>query len=284
MEKPKRVKLRILTPTTVGSGEVMSAYTDYFILNGQAVYVDHQKVRERLRQLLPKEPAIISEYMAEVTGKMNAAGNRSEARLGNFLEQRLELPLTDFPEKYAFAGKKLDDEKVQIYRTVRNADQAYLPGSTIKGALVTTILYDWLMDAPNGQVALSNIAHDIESTYLAQGPALAVLDQMFLEERKRFKNETEKRLIEDWKRAVRDLDRRMDQQFEKLFGRISQEKPMNFSALCVGDSSLFTPNDLIVQMVKRFSFRDSSFGIPQLRECLKALSVGDITLQVKQLN
>ena len=93
-----------------------------------------------------KSPELIDFYVeGMIRGKSNMTNTFD---LKNFIFNRLKLTLQQ-AALYSIEAKNVSGKK-EFYTVVKNAGQSpYIPGSTLKGAIKTTLLYDWLIDAEN---------------------------------------------------------------------------------------------------------------------------------------
>lgn len=145
MEKTCPLQLTTLTPVCIGTGNKLSPYADYVIdENQKKIYYINQ---ELVKAKLAKSPNLIDEYVAGVANGMD--NNRSTFNLNNFLKTRLSI---DVRREHRL---QLDCEATgskELYTIVKNAGlQPYIPGSTIKGAVKTAFLYDWLVNQEEGK-------------------------------------------------------------------------------------------------------------------------------------
>ncbi len=142
------LQLTALTPVCIGTGNKLSPYADYVIdeQHRKIYYIDQELVKNKLAD----KPNLIDEYVAGVADGMD--NNRSKFNLKNFLKSRLDI---DIHKEHRL---QLDCEATgskELYTIVKNAGlQPYIPGSTLKGAVKTAILYDWLVNESEGKKAV----------------------------------------------------------------------------------------------------------------------------------
>lgn len=145
MKQTYQIQLTTLTPVCIGTGNKLSPYADYVIdeQHKKIYYIDQELVKNKLAN----KPNLIDEYVAGVANGMD--NNRSRFNLNNFLKNRLDI---DAHKEHRL---QLDCEATgskELYTIVKNAGlQPYIPGSTIKGAVKTALLYDWLVNDAEGQ-------------------------------------------------------------------------------------------------------------------------------------
>ncbi|MFA5555365.1 MAG: type III-A CRISPR-associated RAMP protein Csm5 [Phycisphaerae bacterium] len=139
-----KIKATVVTPISIGDGSQYSPYKDYFIYKGRVYYVDEQKIGE----LLAKDHQLMTEY---VEGVANMEGNRSRFDLKDFIQNRLQMDAEFLNRKELdFYGNALS--KLPINGFVKNPNgYPYIPGSSIKGAIKTALIYTDLEKASAGE-------------------------------------------------------------------------------------------------------------------------------------
>jgi CRISPR-associated RAMP protein, csm5 family len=140
MKSQYRIKLTTLTPVCIGDGKTINPVTDYISDRNKVHYLNKQNIAERLAG----DDEMMDRYMSEIISNMN--NNRTEFDLKNFLEKVLKLSLQDYA-LYSIEGKNTKELNTIIKNPDRNP---YIPGSTLKGAIKTAFLYEWLLDKNNG--------------------------------------------------------------------------------------------------------------------------------------
>ena len=158
MKSQYRIKLTTLTPVCIGDGNKINSITDCIYDRNRVYYLNKQKIAERLAG----DDEMMDRYMSEIISNMN--NNRTEFDLKNFLEKVLKLSLQDYAlysvegksqtnisrSPYISGGKSQKQKKNEINTIIKNPDRSpYIPGSTLKGAIKTAFLYEWLLDKNN---------------------------------------------------------------------------------------------------------------------------------------
>ena len=135
-------RITTLTPVSIGDGNTLSAFADYVLEKGKIHYINQQIIRDKMG----KNPELIDFYVeGMIRGKSNTTNTFD---LKNFIFNRLKLTLQQ-AASHSIEAKNVSGKK-EFYTVVKNAGQSpYIPGSTLKGAIKTTLLYDWLIDAKN---------------------------------------------------------------------------------------------------------------------------------------
>lgn len=142
------LKLTTVTPVSIGGdqGLKLSPYSDYiFDDNGDSIrYVKTALIEKRIRDILAKDKKsnILDKY---VSGVAQMENNRYPFVLKDFIKNDLGLDIihTTYPS-ISLIGFE-DDKKREIAVIVKNNQQPYIPGSSLKGAIRTAILYNWIV-------------------------------------------------------------------------------------------------------------------------------------------
>ena len=160
MKSQYRIKLTTLTPVCIGDGKTINPVTDYIYdrNRNQIHYLNKEKIAERLAG----DDEMMDRYMSGIVSNMN--NNRTEFDLKYFLEKALRLSQYDYTlysverksqaniskSPYISGGKSQKQKKNEINTIIKNPDRSpYIPGSTLKGAIKTAFLYEWLLDKNN---------------------------------------------------------------------------------------------------------------------------------------
>lgn len=167
--------LETLTPLHIGSGGTLSPYGDYiYDAKTHSVYlIDQQKLF-----------TVINEYgdslMDEFVQKVGASSQHNQYTLKKFLED-YQIDFQSVSKAKIPARNALKSE--QISELIKSGTRPYIPGSSIKGAVRTALLYahrkedgysieDALIDtrkkeaknrkpSPNGEDLFGNIQNDV---------------------------------------------------------------------------------------------------------------------------
>jgi len=124
------MKIKLLSPIHIGAGEekTLSPYADYIYQGGYVYYIDHNKLENWI--LSQKNPAQIMDDLID--------GIKERKGLKEFFD-KYNLSVEDYAtHRTTILG---DPKKEKIKRIVTNAGLPYIPGSSIKGAIRTAILW-----------------------------------------------------------------------------------------------------------------------------------------------
>ncbi len=152
-----QLNIRTLTPLHIGAdkGKTLSPYADYvFSPDGKYLhYLNHKKVEEAVLRA-----NALDEYVRLIQSIDN---KRSDLDLRRFLTERLKCRLDEITTVRVPCKGLKADSKINITPAVKNAGKPYLPGSSLKGALRTAILYDWLVNTKAGEPELKKSHEEI---------------------------------------------------------------------------------------------------------------------------
>lgn len=154
-----KFKLKVLTPTFIGSGETLSPILDFVFERNQITLIDHDKLQDWLYK--SKERDI---YIKDLT-KLAQEGKGNIGRF--FIDYKLKLD--DFKKisyKLAFSTEGRNDlSKIlrRINLPILSGSGAYIPGSTIKGLLRSAFIFKFIND--NGGQEKVNISKNILDNY-----------------------------------------------------------------------------------------------------------------------
>lgn len=218
-----KLQLKTITPISIGSdkGDALSPYADYVFSNNgkQLHYLDLRKIENAVHDANAHDANAIDEYVASIYRSMD--NNRSEFDLEHFLTGRLKKNVSDFTLRTVPQYGLTAGQRVPISPIVKNAGQPYLPGSSIKGALRTAILYDWLVNTKDGGPELEQIGKLVEQ----------------LDDKRKTINDLRKgprRFEQDTKRQIKELDK----EAKRLENRIFDEEKL-FGSLKTGPDAQF---------------------------------------------
>jgi CRISPR-associated protein Csm5 len=155
-----QLNIRTLTPLHIGDdkGKTLSPYADY-VFSPDGRYLHYLNLK-KIEQAVMRAGAL-EEYVGLIQSMDN---NRSDLDLRRFLTERLKCPLDEVTAiRVPCKGLKAD-RKIPIIPIVKNAGNPYLPGSSLKGALRTAILYDWLVCTKAGEPEIKAFYQELSTS------------------------------------------------------------------------------------------------------------------------
>ncbi|MFW6025302.1 MAG: type III-A CRISPR-associated RAMP protein Csm5 [Candidatus Woesearchaeota archaeon] len=134
-------KIKTITPVHIGNGETLSPYGDYIKDKDYIYIIDYSKLENYLRDNNESEE-MIDEFV-EIISKQ-AAGNKSDRyTIKNFFENN-QLNFKEFSSAQIKLLGKINNE--EIHQTIKTGNRPIIPGSSIKGAIRTALLYNHLQE------------------------------------------------------------------------------------------------------------------------------------------
>ena len=153
MTEQTTLKITTVTPVTIGAGIDLSPYSDYIINNGQVCFIDKMK----LQKIIATNNRWLDLYVQGVAMQMD--NNRSEFDIKSFLlnnsivKEIDEVILSRCPLITGTPQSKLPIKGVIKSPLL----EPYFPGSTIKGAFKTILMYHWLKTNRDGDRMIEEV-------------------------------------------------------------------------------------------------------------------------------
>lgn len=160
----RQLRLTTLSPLAISTGEKLSPYSDFVEDNNRLYLIDTRRVEAALAD----KPALLDDYVAGVTAGMDS--NRSNFNLKTFLTNRLKLTINDVSRRnYPLGNRAAGGVQQQLYTIMKTPlGLPYVPGSSLKGAIKTALLYDWLTKQPAGKQWLTDFLRDMGDKWKRQ--------------------------------------------------------------------------------------------------------------------
>lgn len=213
-----RLSMRTITPVSIGSdkGDQLSPYADYiFSEDGKQLHYLNLRAIERAFEA-PGMQQQLDEYVHGIRTGMD--NNRSDFDLRRFVTGSLKQDLGAVTRRMvAQYGLKPGDRR-NVMAAIKNAGQLYVPGSSIKGALRTAMLYDWLVNTKAGEPELKRCAFLI-GQYAEKKNEQATL-------RKRSNDPDARRRARDMQKELQRLEDDIFNE-DKLFGKLNDRNNPN---------------------------------------------------------
>ncbi|NTW63608.1 MAG: type III-A CRISPR-associated RAMP protein Csm5, partial [Chlorobiaceae bacterium] len=145
-----KVRLTTLSPLFIGAGEehTLSPYSDYVQRGDSLIYIDTDKLQEAMQG----NKALVDAF---VNGIRQFDNNRSTFELETFITETLGRKVDDFAARQVRIEG--DINKAHLRRFVATAGKPFIPGSSLKGAIRTATLVDWLLNRKDGEPELGRI-------------------------------------------------------------------------------------------------------------------------------
>lgn len=162
MSEKVKLKITTLTPVTIGSGAELSPYSDYIIDKNEVCFVDKKKMQDKILQ---KGDQYLERFIQGIATGMD--NNRSNFDLKSFLTNHKIVG--DISEVIAFRCPFVgnQDSKLPVKGLIKSPlQEPYFPGSTIKGALKTVLMYNWLKTNRNADETIKRVITGGNFNYL----------------------------------------------------------------------------------------------------------------------
>lgn len=223
-----KIDIEVQTPVAINSGEKLSPLSDFLIIEDELYYIDHNKFEAKLTEL-----DVVDDYMMAIS----KVTNKSKQYFLNGFLKRHDIDVEDVT-KFSVPYNS-DSNPVELSEIIKSAGRPYIPGSTIKGAIRTAIIYDWLINCEEGKGAVDKIFN-----ILTQNDNRKANESI----KDIYKKDIEKPLFGDMK---------------------SKTEPMELSMFQVSDSNLLSKEAIEVYDLERVNIRNGESGIHQLNESIK---------------
>lgn len=143
------VKLTTLSPLFIGSGKTLSPYSDFIQEKNTLIYLD----KKEIERVISGNPELIDAYVTEI--RKNMENTTANVSLKNFITTRLKLSLESVTkQKIPLVGTI---GRQQLRQFISTAGRPFIPGSSIKGAFKTAVLFDWLVSDKEGKSVLEEL-------------------------------------------------------------------------------------------------------------------------------
>lgn len=144
------IKLTTLSPLHIGAGDeyILSPYSDYVQRGDSLIYIDTKKLQKAIQD----DKALVDAF---VNGIRQFENNRSTFVLEDFISSQLGMEIDDFAAHVVKIEG--DCKKAHIHRFISTAGKPFIPGSSLKGAIRTAVLVDWLLNRKDGETELDKI-------------------------------------------------------------------------------------------------------------------------------
>ncbi len=148
MSSSFRVKLKVLSPIHIGSGETLTRLDYYFDNTGKFCRVNLDS--------LFADP----DFADQRDKFLEAAPN------GERIDKLVPLPLLEKHQRYRLPASKTalqfgKDRSVEVKACIKSAGRVYIPGSSVKGAILSALIWKVLSDGwakgPDAQQAIRSL-------------------------------------------------------------------------------------------------------------------------------
>ena len=152
--KQFNLQMETLTPVAIRSGDVYSPLTDYHIENDKFYFIDTDRLSADLigKQWIDDFERKVEEYTFQ-GGDENKTPKQKNNFLRDFLKEKgAQIQIQEYLKPNPLKSTLRETDKwVQLRTTIKTNEHAYIPGSSIKGAIKTAVIYCWLTETDEGK-------------------------------------------------------------------------------------------------------------------------------------
>lgn len=254
INKTYQLSLTTLTPVSIGGdqADTLSPYADY-VMSEDGNYIRY--INQSIVEKAVLEKGLLDEYVLFIQTGMD--NNRSAFNLKQYIQDRLKLSMEEATWKKVVNHGLALNTRQEINPIIKSKKRPFIPGSSIKGAIRTAILYDWLVGKERTEPEL----------------------RFYFEQLKRLEALIRNR--GDF-RQIRDIQRSLFNE-EKLFGHLNKSRTgPDARRIKVSDTN-FQDNSLGIYPAKRIRLKkgkDSS-TIPIIREGIETIAPLKFSLSIE---
>lgn len=148
-----RLKITTVTPVAIGSGKELSPYADYVVDNEIVYFIDTKK---SIAKIMAKGDQFFENYISGVANGID--NNRSLFDLRGFLlNNKIIRDINEVSSVHCHLIGEANS-KLPIKAMIQSpVGEPYFPGSTIKGALKTALMYGYLKSNEDGEQIIENV-------------------------------------------------------------------------------------------------------------------------------
>jgi len=148
-----QLKITTITPVAIGAGIELSPYSDYIIDNNQVCFIDKAK----LQKIIASNNRWLDLYVQGVAMQMD--NNRSNFDIKSFLfNNNIVEELDEIILSRCQFQTDMPQSKLSIKGIIKTPLlKPYFPGTTIKGAFKTIMMYNWLITNENAERMIEDV-------------------------------------------------------------------------------------------------------------------------------
>ncbi len=228
--KTSTLKIKTITPVSVGTGEVWSPITDFFVDGKFLCMVD----KEKFQKLLAAKGKI-NFFIEYVSKSINESHTGTKVDPKSFIENVLKIS-SDELIKQRIPFRNAVSCKSPISCCFTSNKKPLIPGSSLKGAIKTALFYDWLKKSDYGENVLKKIINNLKPH----------INRDWFE--KKYRNEVEEKFLDN---------------------KDENQKPV-FAGLSISDTGPFPAESLAVYETRRVHLTNSNKkSVPQVKLCIE---------------
>lgn len=273
----ENISLKTITPIYIGQNQAndISPYSDFVQIGNEILYIDEKKFEDALFS----KKGLLDEYVKSIRKKIDKSRTQSDFDFKVFIEN-------NFGEVSNFAKYRIpvdqDLKHQSIKRFINTSGRPYIPGSTIKGAIRTAIIFNWLTCTEEGKAIVAELIQIVKKIS-------GEIEEQENRKKNNSLNETELKEIDrtlENPKSRKNIEKEFNSIYDeqKLFGKMSKENKDGFDSryIQISDTTTFTNNDLSVLKLHRIKLRDSTEVSPLPSETLKPNIFGEFSFKLEK--
>ena len=255
--KWEKYNLTTITPVFIGSdkGSDLSKTTDFIIDGNQINIIDQRK----FEALLSDNVELIDEFVSYIKN------NPRSFDLQNFIENKLNASVSELTKTTLDVDGYISSNSVNTFITTNG--KHFIPGSTIKGAIRTAVIYSFLFNSSPGKRIVSGLL-DIKSK----------IDDI----KKRIDNKEQVSKVELDLLYRRGLNKHLGKIYNEFTLFKTEEFGHDFRHIIISDSEQIEPSDTKISELPRTYMIKDSDKTSQWKQVLKENVTSRFTIKVEE--
>ena len=242
------LNIRTVTPLHIGGNDLLSPLADYWMDEQKNIHL----VNEGLLAAAVYDKSKTNEYIKSVE---QVATEKKGKMLYDFVKDSLHKDMPDLLTGIYYKSFGIENP-IEIDCCIQTDGMPYIPGSSIKGALRSAILQNWLSSGKAESNKALNDFLDALRTFsqrndLNNGKKISEIEKVFREK-------TE----------------------ESLFGGLRDDNRLAASCLRVNDTGSVRTEKAAVYQLDRFNLLSGERNIPVLKQCIDKDAVLSTTVNI----
>lgn len=269
----EKIYLKTLTPIFIGQNQAndLSPYSDFVQDGNEIIYIDEKKFE---KALLSKD-GLIDNYVKSIRQKIDKSKTQSNFNLKTFIENNLGA-VENFVKVKVSADQDIKHQSIK--RFINTSGRPFIPGSSIKGAFRTAIIYNWLTSTDSGK----NLVQELLEKVSKLSEKISELEKKKSNNTISKEEENELKRLRSKKNIENELGSIYNEQ--KLFGRMSKDNKDGFDSrhIQISDTETFAFENLSVLKLQRIKLRDNTEVSPLPSETLNPNKFGNFSFKLEK--
>jgi CRISPR-associated protein Csm5 len=263
MDKNHKLSLTTLTPVFIGSeeGSNLSPITDYIFDHGSVKIIDQKK----FEVLLNRDINMVDDFVSQVKNKLYSFD------LKDFIVKKLNTSIEQLTKATIEVEGLLSSNT--IYTFVSTVGKPFIPGSSIKGAIRTAIIYNYLTNTDKGKIIIEKLLNKASN--------------FFKELNELFEKKKNQKLNDDEYKKFKSLSsyKSNEKEFSKIYNELRLFKDEvyghDFRHIQISDSETYDLSDTKITELPRTYLTKTQDKTSQWKQVLKDNISREFTLSIK---